>query len=674
MAKLLEKLIINRINQHLFSKNLLSKSQFGFRPNVSTEDAVQYVDTLGRNALLKGEYLLIIVLDISGAFDNCWFPQILKQLKDKNCPKNLYKIIQSYLTDRKAVIKVGQTIVSKNLTKGCPQGSALGPGLWNIGYDELLNLNTPDNCEIKGYCDDTKILVYGNNLQTIESNANQILKQVYDWGRKVKLEFNASKTTALIISNKRNLNINIQMNGFGIEVKDNNKYLGVFIDRKLNYNKHIEYLKQKTTSKIMKLPLIARNTWGLSYESLKVIYRAAFEPSILYCSSVWAKNLTKSNIKKLKSIQRLFAIKMIRGYRTVSYESAVTIAGLTPIDIKICEKNNIFQIKHQKYGSICGLNCQLMERNIEFSKRSHPALSPNIIVIKGDHNSYDYDFEVFTDGSKLETNVGSSFVVYKENSVYLTGISRIGTLCSVFQSELIAIRSAIQSIINLNTNSTNTIKVLFLTDSQSAISAIKQFNNSHPLVIDIKNLIKSCDNSIVFHFKWIKGHSGIDGNERADQMAKLAANLDQSLSVYNLYPLSFAKNHFKTETIKEWQQFWSSTTKGSQTKQFFPDIRDRLRMKSFKPNFIISQYLSGHGNFGSYLKRFKLRSSDVCDCGEDIETPIHIIFYCQKYRQQRHQLINSIHRTGHSSLTLRSLLRDENIYREFIIFLKSIHS
>ena len=97
----------------------------------------------------------------------------------------------------------------------------------------------------------------------------------------------------------------------------------------------------------MKLPLIARNNWGLCYESLNIIYKAAIEPSLLYCSSIWAKNLTKTNIKKLKSIQRLFAIKMIRGYRTVSYESAVIIAGITPIDIKINEWNNIFQIKRQ---------------------------------------------------------------------------------------------------------------------------------------------------------------------------------------------------------------------------------------------------------------------------------------------------------------------------------------
>lgn len=96
MAKIFEKLLINRINHHMYSNQLLSKNQFGFTPNTSTEDALETVHKLGQEVLKNREYLLIIVLDITGAFDNCWWHQILKQLKDKNCPKNLYKTIRSY--------------------------------------------------------------------------------------------------------------------------------------------------------------------------------------------------------------------------------------------------------------------------------------------------------------------------------------------------------------------------------------------------------------------------------------------------------------------------------------------------------------------------------------------------------------------------------------------------
>jgi hypothetical protein len=136
-----------------------------------------------------------------------------------------------------------------------------------------------------------------------------------------------------------------------------------------NYNKHIEYLYDKLIN--TKIPLMSRNSWGLRYDALKVIYSAAIETSLLYCSSVWAKNLTQTNINKLKTIQRLFAIKIIRSYRTISYESAVTIAGLTPIDLKIKEKNILHQIKHQKTGQVLGLKCKSMERKIGVCSKPH---------------------------------------------------------------------------------------------------------------------------------------------------------------------------------------------------------------------------------------------------------------------------------------------------------------
>ncbi len=161
-------------------------------------------------------------------------------------------------------------------------------------------------------------------------------------------------------------------------------------------------------------------------------------------------------------------------------------------------------------------------------------------------NNYDYDFEIFADGSKCETNFGSAFCVYNNNTEIFSEKYRIGAFCSVFQAELIAIKKSIEFIntvtereISINNKSI----VLILSDLQNAISAIKQTNNSNPLVFKIKNLIKSSENRINFNIKWIRGHSGIIGNEREDTMAKEGSSLVISESIYNLFPLSFTKRH-----------------------------------------------------------------------------------------------------------------------------------
>lgn len=67
-------------------------------------------------------YVVALLFDISGAFDNVWWPMVLKVLKDKEYPKNVNKVIQSYFSNRKVEIKISSKVSSRKATRGCPQG------------------------------------------------------------------------------------------------------------------------------------------------------------------------------------------------------------------------------------------------------------------------------------------------------------------------------------------------------------------------------------------------------------------------------------------------------------------------------------------------------------------------------------------------------------------------
>jgi hypothetical protein len=127
-AKVLEKVLISRIMHHVYSNNLMNNNQYGFTPQTSTVDAVMALKDYVQSSIDDGQYVAVISLDVKGAFDAAWWPGILASLRQLRCPGNLYKLSGSYFNDRTAFLTMNNCMTQRNISKGCPQGSASGPG------------------------------------------------------------------------------------------------------------------------------------------------------------------------------------------------------------------------------------------------------------------------------------------------------------------------------------------------------------------------------------------------------------------------------------------------------------------------------------------------------------------------------------------------------------------
>jgi hypothetical protein len=193
-AKILEKLLINRIMHYLKSNNLLSEKQYGFTAQISTADALHSIKSFIEKAYNEKGFAAIITVDISGAFDNAWWPKILLTLRNKKCPQNLYNLVKSYFINRKAKLWYQNKQVVRALNIGCPQGSASGPFYWNIQYNDLLEEVLENGVEIEGFADDTIVKIRSNTIEDLELKANNAVKILSDWAKRSKLSFNASKT------------------------------------------------------------------------------------------------------------------------------------------------------------------------------------------------------------------------------------------------------------------------------------------------------------------------------------------------------------------------------------------------------------------------------------------------------------------------------------------------
>ncbi|GBP00859.1 Putative 115 kDa protein in type-1 retrotransposable element R1DM [Eumeta japonica] len=151
-GKIVEKLMIGRIQWHMLPS--LSPKQYGFMPQRSTEDALYDLVNHVKKEIESKKAVLLISLDIEGAFDNAWWPALKTQLIDKKCPGNLYQMACSYLTERKITVNYARETVTKSTNKGCVQGSICGPTFWNIIIDSLLQRLTDAKVHCQAFADD----------------------------------------------------------------------------------------------------------------------------------------------------------------------------------------------------------------------------------------------------------------------------------------------------------------------------------------------------------------------------------------------------------------------------------------------------------------------------------------------------------------------------------------
>ncbi|XP_070142229.1 uncharacterized protein [Drosophila kikkawai] len=159
----------------------LSTEQYGFRKGRSTMDAITKVVKTAREAIAgsrwKGgtkSYCLVVTLDIRNAFNTADWGRTLESLRMFNIPSYLLNVALSYFSNR--VLTTDTCLGSRayKVSAGVPQGSVLGPLLWNAMYDGVLRLPMPEGTSLVGFADDVAIVVVAKELATVEALFTQM--------------------------------------------------------------------------------------------------------------------------------------------------------------------------------------------------------------------------------------------------------------------------------------------------------------------------------------------------------------------------------------------------------------------------------------------------------------------------------------------------------------------
>ena len=287
VSKVFEKLVNNRIVDHLEKSGLFSDFQYGFRSSRSTADLQTVVSDRIARAFNRSRATRAVALDISKAFDRVWHAGLLHKLKSYGISGQIFGLISSFLSNRQLrVVLDGKSSQEYPVNAGVPQGSILGPTLFLLYINDL-----PDNviCNIAIYADDTTLYSKCDHLILAKKLASELesdLRDTVEWGRKWLVDFNAGKTQLVSFDRSKNTGaIDVKMDGSILEEKTSFKMLGLTFSSKLDWDSHIVSIA-KTASK--KIGALIRSMKFLSPEVALYLYKSTIRPCTEYCCHVWA--------------------------------------------------------------------------------------------------------------------------------------------------------------------------------------------------------------------------------------------------------------------------------------------------------------------------------------------------------------------------------------------------
>ena len=355
ISKVVERVMDARIRAHPACQ--IDDRQHAFRRAHRTEDALaRLVDTTNRswNDAYVGKFGALkrnlrssgraaaTLLDLNSAFDNLRHDRLLLQLRQQGFPAYITRWLMSFLTGRTAQVFVhGLTSNIRQLSRGAPQGTVLGPLLFNLYINPLMDkIRTVPKVDPILFADDITLLATGNTAKDCVATTQQAVNQVVTWCEDNGMPLAPAKTRAILLTPSTQPEPNDGLNIGPVHIPitpdfdPSCKLLGIHLDSRLTFPRHIAVTRAKATQHL-RLINRAINQCGPSTITLRTFGKALVESRLFYAVGGWGATVSPSEIALLETTQRELA-RTVTGIVASAHSAATLLeANIVPASVVV---------------------------------------------------------------------------------------------------------------------------------------------------------------------------------------------------------------------------------------------------------------------------------------------------------------------------------------------------
>jgi len=672
LGKGLERLVAKRLSWIAIKHRVLHPQQFGALPLRSSADLVACLVHDVEEAWAKDRKLISSVLtaDIKGAFNAVLPGRLLKRLRDQGWPDHVARWAFSFATKRTARIQLDRvTIPPEPVTCGLPQGSPASPILFMLFISPIFFLPGVTNRNRYGYADDIALRATGRSAEDNTAQLAQALQAILDWGALEGITIDPGKSELIHFARGRSTpSAAIQLPGFSVNPTKKGgtlKWLGVHFDRQLTFQAHIRRTAGKALTVAKAIKALGNTVRGLPPHLARQSAYACVYGSASYAAETWwrgpevrgYKGATKLLDRSFKTAARATA----PAYKTFPIPALFREAGLPPARV------HFEAIRRQAAARLFRLddNHPLAQRifpptsskSTSFTKmaalappateRADPILFPPWAyhnrerILEEAQSPFlpagPSDAIIYTDGSLTEGGAGTGIAGYLGDILVYTASWPLPPKATATDIEVAGIRASITAA---SQPLLQAPRAVIVSDS---LEAVVTMISPSPLLLSGQQHLATAQHWIQRHggevlFRWTKSHSGLTGNEKADQLAKEAAAQQQP------GPAGYATLAHTREAARRWPteataEAWHREAPSAYKKLGIPPPPRRGPPELRLPRSTLARLIaarSGHGDFEAYHTRFSHTADNnnprYCRCGR-LKEAAHF-FYCRIARRK----------------------------------------